>query len=76
MQPLEIQFALKKKGLCQSDLATQLNVSNMAVSLTIRGKCTSDRIMRAIATALGKDHRLVFPEYYLEPPRRRIKATS
>ena len=57
MKPLEIQFALRERGVQQQHIASELHVSGMAVSLTIWRKTTSDRIMRAIAAALGKDHR-------------------
>ena len=76
MKPLEIQFALRERGVQQQHIASELHVSGMAVSLTIWRKTTSDRIMRAIAAALCKDHRLVFPEYYLAPIRAAHRQTT
>jgi transcriptional regulator with XRE-family HTH domain len=72
MSPLEIQFALRKKNITQKALALRIGVSEMSVSDVINGKRVSDRIMRAIAEALGKNYLLVFPRYYLRPPRRNM----
>jgi lambda repressor-like predicted transcriptional regulator len=71
MSPLEIQFALKKRGSSQREIATMLGIHPVSVSKTIWRKNISDRVMRAIAQAIGEDHRLVWPEYYLRPPLRK-----
>ncbi len=70
MTPLERQFALKRQGTNQRKIADKLGVADVSVSDVITGKRVSDRIMRAIAAELGEDVRLVFPEYYLRPPKR------
>lgn len=70
MHPLKIQYELKKKGISQRSLARKLDVSEMTVSNVIRKKVVSDRIMRTISAAIGKDHRIVYPEYYCAPPKR------
>lgn len=73
MEPLEIQFSLKKKGITQKQLADDLGVSEMAISLAVRKRMVSDRIMKAIAEAVNEDHRYVFPEYYFSK-NRHLKA--
>ena len=70
MTPLQRQFALREKGLNQHKVAVSLGVSDISVSHVILGQRVSDRIMRGIAEAIGKDVRKVFPEYYLRPPKR------
>ncbi len=76
MTPLERQYELKKKGITQHKIAVDLDVSDIAVSDVVLGHMVSDRIMRAIAAELGEDVRLVFPEYYLRPPKRKTSKVS
>jgi transcriptional regulator with XRE-family HTH domain len=76
MTPLKLQYALKEKGITQHQVAVDLGVSDVAVSDVILGHMVSDRIMRAIAAALGEDHRAVFPEYYFRPPKRKTSKIS
>lgn len=76
MTPLDRQFALKKKGITQHQIAVDHGVSDIAVSDVILGHMVSDRIMRGVAKALGEDVRLVFPEYYLRPPKRTTSKTE
>lgn len=64
MKPLERQFELRKIGLTQQHIANAIGVSPIAVSYVIRGRRVSARIMRAIAEAIGRDVRDVFPEYF------------
>jgi hypothetical protein len=45
-------------------------ISEMTVSKVIHRIIVSDRIMKNIASKIGKDHRQVFLEYYLKPPKR------
>ena len=76
MTSLKIQYELKKKEITQKSLAAELDVSEAAISSVILKKTVSDPIMKAVAAAIGKDYRLVFPEYYLQPPKRSTsKAT-
>lgn len=76
MTPLDRQYALKKKGVTQHKIATDLGVSDIAVSDVILGHMVSDRIMRAVAAEMGEDVRLVFPEYYLRAPKRKTSKVS
>jgi transcriptional regulator with XRE-family HTH domain len=71
MTPLERQYALKKKGIHQCQIAEDVGVSEYHVSAVIRGERISDRVMKAIAKAIGEDHRLVFPQYYLRSLKRK-----
>jgi len=70
MHSADIQAALKKQGVTQTALSDELEVSGQAISNVIHRVSVSDRIMRAISTAIGKDPREVFPEYYLRPAKR------
>ena len=76
MTPLDRQYALKKKGVTQHQIAADLGVSDVAVSDVILNQRISDRIMRGVAKAMGEDVRLVFPEYYLRPPKRKTSKVS
>ncbi|HRR42491.1 MAG TPA: hypothetical protein P5244_14755 [Syntrophales bacterium] len=70
MTPTKIQDALKKMEITQRAIADELKVSEMTVSKVIHRVIVSDRIMKTISSKIGKDHRQVFPEYYLKPPKR------
>ncbi|OPY17084.1 MAG: hypothetical protein A4E74_01527 [Syntrophus sp. PtaB.Bin075] len=72
MTPTEIQDALKKNKTTQKAIAAELDppVSEMTVSKVIHRNLVSNRIMRAIAKKIGRKHTEVFPEYYLQPPKR------
>lgn len=65
--PLEIRQELMRafNGFgAQAAIARKLGVTPAAVSYTIEGR-PSDRIRRAIAEALGKDVRVIWPSIYL-----------
>lgn len=72
MTPTEIQDALKENNTTQEAIAKELDppVSAMTVSKVIHRIIVSNRIMRAIASKIGRPHTEVFPEYYLQPPKR------
>lgn len=76
MQPLEIQYELKKRGIAQKQIAADNKVSQMAISKVINRSLVSDRLMRVVSELLGEDHRLVFPEYYLRPALRNTSKVS
>ena len=76
MHPVDIQARLKKKGITQRAIAEELEVSQMSVSKVIHKTIISDRIMKAVSAKLGKDHREVFHEYYLKPPKRKTSKVS
>ncbi|MFA5261641.1 MAG: helix-turn-helix transcriptional regulator [Candidatus Omnitrophota bacterium] len=64
MEPLDIQYELKKKKITQKSIAQELGCSEMSVSNVIAKRLQSDRIMKAVARAIDKDHKQVFPEHY------------
>ena len=69
MEPEEIRlelFKLRKKKISMSSIARDLGVSRQAVGYVIDRKFVSNRIMEAVAEALGKDKAYVFPEYFLK----------
>jgi lambda repressor-like predicted transcriptional regulator len=66
MNPFEIQYELKKRGITQASIARELEVSRNHVSAVIRtpDKRQSARVMRAVAAKIGQDPRLVFFSQY------------
>ena len=70
MNPLDIQYELKKQGVTQVSIARELGLSEMSVSLVIRKRSVSDRVMKAVSAKIKKDHRAVFPEHYFSDNRR------
>ena len=76
MQPLEIQFELRKRGIAQKQIAADNKVSQMAVSKVINRSLISDRLMKAVSELIGEDHRLVFPVYYLRPALRKTSKVA
>jgi lambda repressor-like predicted transcriptional regulator len=72
MTPEQIQTKLAENGWTQRALAADLDppVSAMTISKVIHRIIVSSRVMRAIAEKIGEDHRAVFPEYFLQPPKR------
>ena len=72
MHPADIQAELKKNRVTQSSIAQNLGVSEFHVSAVIHNPDVrqSDRVMRAVAKAIGRDHREVFPTYYFRLKRR------
>lgn len=76
MTPLERQFALRKAGYTQRKWAQEHGVAEMSVCHLLQGKMVSERLMKAFAEMIGKDYRKVFPEYYLDPNRRKRKKSK
>ena len=70
MEPIDIQYQLKKRQITQKQIADALAVSQNAISKVVNKLTISDRIMRHIADLIGRDRRDVFPEYYKAPPKR------
>jgi spore coat protein CotF len=70
MNPLEIQFELKKLKITQKEIAKELAVAEMKVTNVINKQMISDRVKQAEARARKMDHRHVFSEYYFGPKRR------
>ena len=70
MHPADIQAALKRKGITQKEIAEDLKVSEMAVSLVVNQIMVSDRLMRAIADRVEKDPLVIFSKYYLSAAKR------
>lgn len=70
MTPSEIQKRIKDANTTQRAIAQKIGVSEVSVSDIIKGRRISDRVMRTVAEAIGDDVRLVFPDYYLRPPKR------
>jgi lambda repressor-like predicted transcriptional regulator len=69
MTPDEIKKAIRK-NTTQKAIANKLGVTEMALSSAVNKKMVSDRIMDAVARAIGKDKAEVFPEYYFGPKHR------
>ena len=76
MTPLDRKYALEKAGYTQSRFAEEHGVHSMSINHLIQGKMISHRLMFAFAKTIGKDHRNVFPEYFLNPNRRKRKPNN
>ncbi|MBW2606102.1 MAG: hypothetical protein JRD05_00555 [Deltaproteobacteria bacterium] len=70
MTPAKIQYELKKRKITQKSIADQEEVHPISVSKVINRLIISDRLMRAVSEKIDRDHRAVFSEYYLKPPKR------
>lgn len=68
MSPDEIRFELyrKRNELSMASIGRSVGVSRAAVHRVIDRHFVSDKIMRAVADAIGKNVSYVFPEYYLK----------
>ena len=76
MTPNLIQYKLKERSTTQKALAAEIGVSATSVSDVILRKRISDRVMRAVASRIGKPVQSVFPEYYGKPPRRKTSKVA
>ncbi len=65
-------FKIRKTGVNMSQIARELEppCTRQAVSAVVDRTLTSRRIMLAVSKAIGRDARLVFPDYY----RKKRKA--
>jgi hypothetical protein len=61
MTALERKVALILAGVKMKEIARQLGVSGVHVSLVVRGLRHSPRVQRAVADAIGKPVHEVFP---------------
>ena len=70
--PGKIKSALIIANTAQAGIARDLRVSPVSVHQVIHKTRTSHRIRQAIAQAIGKDVRVIWPSVYLYgAPRRR-----
>ena len=77
MTPARRKYELEKAGIEQQQIANEQGVSKAAISRLINNKGSkSDRLMKAIASALGKDHRLVFSEHYIKTEKSKHHITN
>ncbi len=76
MTPSEIQKRLKDAKTTQRALAQKLSVSEVTIPDIVSKRRVSHRVMTAIAEVLGEDVRLIFPEYYLQPPKRKTSHSK
>jgi lambda repressor-like predicted transcriptional regulator len=69
----EIQNALDESPVTQAAIARDLGITPVTVSDVVKGRTNSQRVHKAIAEAIGKDVKEVWPEIYLhgEPKRGR-----
>ncbi|MEN6420956.1 MAG: helix-turn-helix domain-containing protein [Smithella sp.] len=69
----EIQDALDESPVTQAAIARDLGITPVTVSDVVKGRTNSQRVHKAIAEAIGRDIKEVWPELYLhgEPKRGR-----
>lgn len=63
MDPIDIQYELKKKKVLQKEIAKEAGVHPVSVSKVINGKLVSPRLMEIISEKLGRAPREVFGNY-------------
>ena len=68
MRAMDIQYALKKAGKSQAEIARQCGVAKSSVGKVVSGKTTSLRIAMAIATATGLSLDTLWPGKYPTAP--------
>ncbi len=64
MDATEIIIALRRAGLSQQMLASQLRVTHAAVNNVIHGRSTGKRIAKYIAQVVGKKPAALWPGRY------------
>jgi transcriptional regulator with XRE-family HTH domain len=71
MNPLKIQYELRKRGITQKVIADGIEVSEIYVSRVINHKkdalrtgAKAEKVRHAVAAALGMDARTLFPKTY------------
>ena len=62
MDPLDIQYQLRKRGISQDEIARRAKRSKALVSMVIHGKARNAHIERLIARAIGRPVAEVFPD--------------
>jgi lambda repressor-like predicted transcriptional regulator len=65
MKPVEIQIAMMRAGLTQSQLARELGATQQLVYHVIQGNTVSDRVRKHIAARVGIDIKRIWPDPYL-----------
>lgn len=79
MDALEISYRLKRLGLTQSKLATELEVSPSLISNVIHDRVSCFHVADRIAQLLQQDVHALWPERYVFKPRalrRRVDTAN
>ena len=69
MDPVEIVFELRRRGLSQVAVAARLGVAHATVNNVIHGRATSYRIASYIADVLQQRLEVLWPGRYEFKPR-------
>jgi lambda repressor-like predicted transcriptional regulator len=64
MDPIDIQYELKKRGISQKQIAKETERSEMSISKVIRKESTSKYLMQIISEKIERDPTEVFPEHF------------
>jgi len=65
-EEIRLELFKRRKQITMASIARELGVSHVAIINVIDKKMVSNRIMEAVAQAIGKDKEYVFPEYFLK----------
>lgn len=71
MDALEINYRLKRAGLSQKAIASELGVSQSVVGNVIHNRITAFEVASYIARALGEEVTVLWPDRYTFKPRGR-----
>ena len=70
LDPLEINYSLRRIGKSQSAIARELGVSTGIVSNVVHGRTTSHFVASHIAHLLGLEISQIWPSQYIYKPRK------
>ena len=78
MSSLQIKILLLENNITQSEIARSLGVTPQTIWRVIDGRDISHRVRTAIAEAIGKDLKILWPSTYLYGggPRKRGRPFS
>jgi len=78
MPPLKLKVLLLEAGVTQSEIARKIKVTPQTVNHVVNGRFASHRVRTAIAEAVGKDLKVIWPTIYLYGggPRKRGRPFS
>ncbi len=62
MDPVDINYQLKKSGLSQAALARKLKITRQVVCMVINGQKESKRVKKTIAKVLGLEIKDIWPD--------------
>lgn len=63
-EEIKLEFFKRRKRTTMASVANDLGCTRTAVALVVERKSVSQRIAAAVAAAIGRPQKEVFPEYF------------